>query len=205
MSEVILHASILAFGLIMPLGAQNIFVFNQGAVQPRLFKALPAVITAAICDTILIGLAVFGASLQIFQWPWVKYPLYAAGCLFLLYMAWTIWHTKQGNRQQGAVLRAGKQIGYAMSVSLLNPHAIMDTVGVIGTSSLQYEGFERLVFAVTTVAISWLWFIGLACAGRMVGNLDASGKISWYINRLSAIMICAVALYVAYQLIVELR
>jgi len=37
----ILHGIFLAFGLIVPLGVQNLFVFNQGAVQPNLIKALP--------------------------------------------------------------------------------------------------------------------------------------------------------------------
>lgn len=30
MTEAIVHGMILAFGLILPLGVQNIFVFNQG-------------------------------------------------------------------------------------------------------------------------------------------------------------------------------
>ena len=36
-------------------------------------------------------------------------------------------------------MSAKKQIGFAISVSLLNPHAIMDTVGVIGTSASVYS------------------------------------------------------------------
>ncbi len=56
----ILNGLFLAFPLIIPLGVQNIFIFNQGAVQISFIKALPSVITAAICDTILIGLAVLG-------------------------------------------------------------------------------------------------------------------------------------------------
>ena len=31
MIQSILHGFLLAFGLILPLGAQNVFVFNQGA------------------------------------------------------------------------------------------------------------------------------------------------------------------------------
>ncbi len=31
--EAIIHGVILAFGLILPLGVQNVFVFNQGAIQ----------------------------------------------------------------------------------------------------------------------------------------------------------------------------
>ena len=63
MSEAVIHGFLLAIGLILPLGAQNVFVFNQGANQSKLIKAFPAVITAGICDSILISLAVIGVSL----------------------------------------------------------------------------------------------------------------------------------------------
>jgi L-lysine exporter family protein LysE/ArgO len=52
-----------AFGLILPPGVQNVFVFNQGAMHKKFTRALPAVLTAGVCDTILIGLAVAGVSL----------------------------------------------------------------------------------------------------------------------------------------------
>lgn len=38
MLAALLHGIALAFGLILPLGAQNVFVFNQGASQPQFKK-----------------------------------------------------------------------------------------------------------------------------------------------------------------------
>ena len=70
--EAIIHGIILAFGLILPLGVQNVFVFSQGATQPRLLSALPATITAAVCDTFLILLAVFGLSIIVLQFEWMR-------------------------------------------------------------------------------------------------------------------------------------
>lgn len=35
MLEAFIHGALLAFGLILPLGIQNIFIFNQGATQKR--------------------------------------------------------------------------------------------------------------------------------------------------------------------------
>ena len=43
-----LHGVILAFGLIIPLGIQNVFIFNQGATQPKFIYALPSILTAFI-------------------------------------------------------------------------------------------------------------------------------------------------------------
>jgi L-lysine exporter family protein LysE/ArgO len=64
-----IHGFILALGLILPLGAQNVFVFQQGAAQPRFLRALPAALTAAVCDTALILLAVLGVSVVVFTIP----------------------------------------------------------------------------------------------------------------------------------------
>lgn len=145
--EVVIHAVVLAFGLILPLGVQNVFIFNQGMSQRRYIHALPAVITAGVSDTLLIGAAVGGVSLILLQWPLLANVLYGAGSLFLLYMAWSIWRSSESVEGSGTVMSAGRQIAFAASVSLLNPHALLDTVAVIGTSSLQYEGVERIYFA----------------------------------------------------------
>lgn len=69
-----------------------------------------------------------------------------------------------------------KQVLFAASVSLLNPHAIMDTVGVIGLSSLRYHGEEKVIFAVSCMLVSWIWFLGLSPIGRISGKLEKSGS-----------------------------
>ena len=54
MIHAFLYALVLAFGLIIPLGVQNIFLFNQGASQHHFMYAMPSVLTASVCDTLLI-------------------------------------------------------------------------------------------------------------------------------------------------------
>ncbi|GIO26573.1 LysE/ArgO family amino acid transporter [Ornithinibacillus bavariensis] len=197
--EPFIHGVILAFGLILPLGVQNVFVFNQGATHSRFFQALPAVITAAICDTMLIALAVGGVSVVVLSFAGLRQVLFFAGFFFLLYMGWVMWKSnpvKEKNTQQFSTKR---QITFALSVSLLNPHAILDTIGVIGTGSLVYDGLEKLVFALACILISWLWFIGLALTGRIVGRYDQNGVFLKRLNQLSAVIIWVMAVYIGYQ------
>lgn len=78
-------------------------------------------------------------------------------------------------------------------MSLLNPHAIMDTIGVIGTSASAYFGSEKVAFTLATISISWIWFIFLAVLGRTVGQIDKSGKLVLLLNKLSSIIILIVA------------
>ena len=164
MIEAILHAFLLALGLILPLGAQNIFVFNQGSTQPQLVKTLPVIITAGLCDTILISLAVLGVSLVLMSLPTLQLVIYIFGLIFLFYIAWTLWNEKTQNVKQDNSLSASKQISFALSVSLLNPHAVMDTIGVIGTSASAYVGYEKFAFTLTCISVSWIWFIFSALA-----------------------------------------
>ncbi len=201
MTAALIHGIILAFGLILPLGAQNVFVFNQGASQPKFIGAVPVIITASLCDTLLILLAVLGVSVIVLTMPVLQTVIFSVGILFLLYMGWSIWNSDPANlNKEEAAMSIKKQVLFAMSVSLLNPHAILDTIGVIGTSSLSYEGNEKIIFTVSCIVVSCLWFIGLAIVGRTVGNFDTEGKLLKTINKVSAIIIWGVAIYLGLQL-----
>lgn len=200
--EPLFHGMVLAFGLILPLGVQNVFVFNQGATHNKFTNALPAIITAGVCDTILIYLAVAGVSIIVFSFEWLKILLFLVGFFFLAYMGWIMWkNTSEINaNQEQNRFSARRQVTFAASVSLLNPHAIMDTIGVIGTSSLAYTGYEKWVFTVACIMISWIWFFSLAISGRKIGQFDKNGKFLKYMNQVSALIIWAMAIYMGYQL-----
>ncbi len=191
-----IHGFILAFGLILPLGVQNIFVFNQGAVQPKWMNALPVVLTAALCDTLLITLAILGVSAVVLEISFLKVALSVIGIVFLVYMGYVTWNSKPSKDKLNVQsLPARSQIAFAASVSLLNPHAIMDTIGVIGTSSLTYTGVEKTVFTLVCILVSWIWFLGLSILGRLAGRLDQSGKIISTLNKISALIMWGTAVY----------
>jgi L-lysine exporter family protein LysE/ArgO len=198
-----IHGFILALGLILPLGVQNVFIFNQGALQSRYRNVLPVVITASLCDTLLISAAVLGVSLLVLGSFWMKVILIGGGFIFLVYMGWTTWNSKPNNQRDSEENRFSlkKQVLFAASVSLLNPHAIMDTVGVIGTSSLKYQGEEKIIFATTCIVVSWIWFFGLSLMGRMVGKIDKSGTFLLVLNKISAIVMWAAAGYLVISFI----
>ena len=193
--EAILHGIILAFGLILPLGVQNVFVFSQGATQPKLIRALPATVTAALCDTFLILLAIFGLSVIVLQFEWLRISLMIAGILFLLYMGYAIWRSEPRTAKTNKALPIRQQIIFALSVSLLNPHAILDIVGVIGTSALKYVGTEQVFFTIACITVSWIWFFGLTLAGAIMKKLDGTGSLMNIFNKCSALFIWGTAIY----------
>lgn len=199
--EPILHGIILAFGLILPLGVQNVFVFSQGATQPKLLRAFPATITAAMCDTLLILLAVFGLSVIVLQFEWLRISLMIAGILFLLYMGYVIWRSKPTLNETNKALPTRQQIIFALSVSLFNPHAILDIVGVIGTSALKYVGTEQILFIIACILVSWIWFFGLTLAGAAIKKLDGTGSLMKIFNKCSALFNWGTAIYISISFV----
>ncbi|TWH47728.1 LysE/ArgO family amino acid transporter [Sporomusa sp. KB1] len=199
----LLHGVFLAIGLILPLGVQNLFIFNQGATQPSFLRALPAVIAASVCDTLLILLAVNGVSLFLVKFEVLKEVLVGMGVIFLLYMGWLTWNNIIAHNDVEATksFSIKQQIVFAATVSLFNPHAILDTIGVIGTSSANYEGMEKLLFTIACILVSWLWFFSLAATARFVsGRAQFTNGIRW-INKLSAVFIWGSACYMVYSAI----
>lgn len=116
-------------------------------------------------------------------------------------MGWVIWKdnssVKAHREEKG--FSARRQITFAASVSLLNPHAILDTIGVIGTSSLAYTGYEKWMFTWACIVVSWIWFLSLAIVGSKIGQIDGNGKFLNSLNKISAIIIWLMALYMGYQ------
>lgn len=198
--QTFLHGFILSFGLILPLGIQNIFVFSQGATQQNLFKALPSAITAALCDTLLIILAIFGVSMIVLRFEWIRMSLQVVGVLFLLYMGKVIWISSATDLQEKPSLPMKKQIVFSLSVSLLNPHAILDTIGVIGISALKYTGFQQIIFAIACISVSWIWFLGLMIAGAGMKKLHITSGVFLLLNKLSALFIWGTSVYLVISL-----
>jgi L-lysine exporter family protein LysE/ArgO len=195
------HGIILAMGLILPLGVQNLFVFTQGIIQPTFWWTLPVVITASLCDTLLILLAVQGVAVFIAKFAWFKIILLIIGVCFLMYMGWLTWNNTliDTNDEKKKSLTVKQQIVFAVTVSLLNPHAVFDTIGVIGTSSISYQGNAKLLFTSACILVSWCWFFFLAVIGWNVGKKTGFIKISGYINKVSAVFMWLSALFMVYN------
>ena len=183
------YGVVLAFGLILPLGPQNMFILSQGGNAKRFRHTLPAVITASLSDTALILLASLGVSLFILQHVWLEKILLCAGMVFLTYLGAQLWHqAKRGHlpTQQQKTMSAKKQILFCASVSILNPHAILDTVAVIGVNAMLFKGGAHISFTAACILVSWLWFISLALFGKWISRFT---QFKFYQDRLSALVI----------------
>lgn len=78
--------------------------------------------------------------------------------------------------------------------------AILDTIGVIGTNSLLYQNHEKWIFTIACIVVSWVWFFALAIAGKRVGRFNKNGTILKWINKISAILIWCIAIYMGIKI-----
>jgi L-lysine exporter family protein LysE/ArgO len=145
---------------------------------------------------------VLGVSAVVLTVPGVKIVLGVIGVCFLLFIGRVTWRSEVHADDATKLAHdwpVRRQIVFALSVSLLNPHAILDTIGVIGTSSLAYASGERIAFTAACLLNSWVWFFALAVAGKLIARTRV-GPVRKWLNRVSAVIIWISALYLVYNL-----
>jgi L-lysine exporter family protein LysE/ArgO len=193
----------LGLGLIGAIGAQNVFVIKQGVKNEYVFMC---VLICILCDIFLISISVLGVNQLIEEFPIFRQLLTWLGIGFLLcYGSLSIYRGFKSQKIQPSLSQLnnpysttmGKIILLALSFSLLNPHAILDTVVLIGGFATQYEGWEQYEFMLGTMAASVIWFCLLVLLSRFASKYLMSPR-GWQVLEFTSgfIMIAlAVKLY----------
>lgn len=158
---------ITGLSLILAIGAQNAFVLRQGLLRQHV---LPLVLFCAVSDAVLIVVGVAGFGVLTDRWPNFPNLMAAAGAAFLLvYGGLRLRAAWRG----GGALNPGAQVptltatlGAAAAFTWLNPHVYLDTVGLIGAVSTQFDGAARIAFGTGAVTASFAFFFGLGFGAR---------------------------------------
>jgi L-lysine exporter family protein LysE/ArgO len=196
---------LLGLALIVPIGPQNLFVLNQ-SIAMGMPRALTAVVAAGLCDSLLILTGSLGVSAVLVDVPGLRPTLLAAGVLLLVFLGNRSLRTKMVEED---TLREGKRlplrtiISRTASVSLLNPHAILDTVGILGAAITAQKAGQRVVFASGTLTASWGWFLILALAASLLRRF-LTPRLRRWIDRGSGVILLLFAGLLAVEFINEL-
>jgi len=190
---------LLGLALIVPIGAQNVFVINQ-SIAVGMPRALAAVAAAGVCDTILIVAGAAGVSAILIGVPSLRPILLLAGALFLLYLGVRSLHAiapdDDTTADESLSLRAVAT--RTASVSLLNPHAILDTVVVLGAAIASQATTQRALFATGTLTASWVWFLALALAASTARRFLTPQRRMW-VDRISGLILLVFAVRLAIE------
>ncbi|UFS70339.1 LysE/ArgO family amino acid transporter [Geomonas sp. RF6] len=164
----------LGASLIVAIGSQNAFVLRQGLKNQHVFTVSTI---SFLCDALLISLGAGGFSSVVATSPLLMTVTLWGGVLFL---------SAYGLRSFAAAARPGmleaipdakgpaqfaEVLVTTVSLSLLNPHAFLDTVILLGSVAGQYAGQSRLLFAAGAISASFAWFYTLGYGARMLAPL----------------------------------
>ena len=182
-------------GLIVAIGAQNAFVLSQGLRRQHHW---PIAGLCSFFDALLITVGVAGMGVLIAESPvWMEVARWG-GALFLiiygarsLYSAFTPSALSTTKSSTGSLRKA---LLMTLAVTLLNPHAYLDTVVLLGSIGGQYPLGERFWFAGGAISFSFLWFFGLAVAAKFLQPVFQKPKAWQVLDTFVCITMWAIAL-----------
>lgn len=192
----------LGASMIIPIGAQNAFVLNQGINRHHHLT------TAALCsliDATLISLGVFGGGAIISQNEILLNLVTCGGIAFLCfygYLSLKNIFVKRAESLNSTSVQASRYavIMGVLAVSLLNPHVYLDTVVVLGSVGGQFEGAERFSFALGTMMASFIWFFSISIAAAKFAPTLSKQRVKIGIDICVAIIMLFIAASLASNL-----
>ena len=167
-SLIFINGLALSIGLIVAIGAQNAFLLNRALRNQHQY---PVALFCSVADASLICLGIFGMGSLVQSQPQLLFWVTWGGVLFLfIYGALSFKAaTKQHSIQEDysvSEYSLTKALTITASVSLLNPHAYLDTLVLLGGISSQYVGSDKIWFGFGAVSASFIWFFSLAWGAR---------------------------------------
>lgn len=170
--RLVLSGLVLGASLIIAIGAQNAFVLRQG-LRRRFVLAVASICTLSDWTLMTLGAVGFGSLVAAF--PLATHLAAWGGAAFLVVYGALSFRsaftrqtldaeaegTPEADSLQAVVL-------ITLAVSWLNPHALLDTVVLIGGLAGQYMGWDRASFVTGTGLASVIWFFALAYGARLL-------------------------------------
>jgi L-lysine exporter family protein LysE/ArgO len=175
MERIFFEGFFLQASLIFALGAQNLFILESG-----LKGHYPVVVSLVcfLCDLTLIMLGVAGAGTLFSYFPEIKILFGILGVIFLFTYGWDKFKTQLQSAPSegslGPVPNLKRSVLQAMTFSLINPHAYLDGIVLIGGYSSKYASLvERVTLGWGSAIFSLLWFLSLSLTSqRMMPLLE---------------------------------
>ena len=161
----------LGFSLILAIGAQNAFVLRQGLMRRHV---LAVVLFCALADMLLIVVGVAGISLLIADLA-SRYAPALFGFAALWLAGYGVLRVRSAlvasgiggdNNSESAGL-----LSTLVTVAVLtfgNPHVYLDTVVLIGTVSLQFDGADRVAYGAGAATSSLVFFFSLGYGASLL-------------------------------------
>ncbi|MDA9042194.1 LysE family transporter [Candidatus Pelagibacter sp.] len=188
--------------LILAIGAQNVFVIEQGLKKQYIFLVC---LICSISDFLLIFLGIF-----LFQYlnnyftPTVELIFNILLLIFLLHFIWGKIKTKVSDASFNVDNKTNNLSGIlvkTLGFTFLNPHVYSDTVFFLGNFSKSLSQLDKYYFGAGAAISSFLFFFILGYLSKYFSKYLKSVKIWKRINYLIVFFMSILALTVLMEII----
>ena len=184
--------------LILAIGAQNIYVIEQGLKKQHIFLVC---IICSISDLILIffGIFLFHYFVQYFNSTIEQiFNILLIGFLIhFIYSKIKIFNTKvslQSDQNKNSKYDIFlKTLGF----TYLNPHVYSDTVFILGNFSKNFLLNEKIIFGIGASIASFLFFFLLGYLSKLLSKY-AESKIIWNIINIFIIIFMSFLIFLVF-------
>ncbi len=183
-----LQGLLLGFSLIIAIGAQNLFVFNQGLIGKYVMIVC---LFCSLSDALLILIGYSGLYLIIENNVILQNFIILIGFLWLL--GYGVLKIREGiyfDQESNLDIQIShtnnrnlyKTILAISGITWLNPHVYLDTVFLIGSISNLVQAEKQFSFLLGAISSSFLFFFFLGYMGFKIGPLIKSPNLWKKIN-----------------------
>jgi len=188
--------------LILAIGAQNIFVIEQGLKKQYIFLVC---LICSISDLLLIFLGIFLFKyLNNYFTPTVELIFNILLLIFLLHFIWRKIKSKISETSFNVDIKTNnlpsilvKTLGF----TFLNPHVYSDTVFFLGNFSKSLSQMDKYYFGAGAAISSFLFFFTLGYLSKYFSKYLKSVKVWKRINYLIILFMSILALTVLMEII----
>ncbi|CAD7286319.1 LysE/ArgO family amino acid transporter [Campylobacter suis] len=198
MAEIFINGALLCFSLIIAIGAQNLFIIQQGLSKNHIFWVC---LVSFFGDCLVFGLGIFGVGGLAARSENFAILLGISGILFLLWYGINCLISALRGTSFAKISNAQPKplkvtIAKTIAVSLLNPHVWIDAFIVVGGFGASMASYERPWFFAGTVSASLIWFFSLGYAAAGLSKFFKNARAWQILDSL----IAAMMFYMVYLL-----
>jgi len=169
--------------LILAIGAQNIFVIEQGLKKQHVFLVC---LVCSVSDLILIfvGIFLFHYFVQYFNSTieLIFNILLIAFLIHFIYSKIKIFNTKVSLQNDQNNISKYDIFLKTLGFTYLNPHVYSDTVFILGNFSKNFLLSEKIIFGIGASIASFLFFFLLGYLSKFLSKYAESKKVWNIIN-----------------------
>ena len=183
--------------LILALGAQNIFVIEQGLKKNYIFIVC---LICSISDLILIFFGIF--LFRFFENYLSEMVEFILNILLLIFLIHFIFEKVKTNYQnvsfdgQHTSLSIKSVVIKTLGFTYLNPHVYSDTVFFLGNFSKNFEIFNKYYFGLGAAMSSFIFFFLLGYLSKFFSNYLKGEKFWKYINYFIILFMGCLCIYI---------